>query len=558
MKRRTFLRDTLLTSTGIALIPTIVRGETNLFSLNTQNQLLASVNAAAPGQKFEHFWSKCVGAGRANEGLRASWLEQMKLSKDLCGFQYCRFHGLFHNDMFVYREANGKPVFNWQYVDDLFDRMLAIGVKPFVELAFMPKDLASDETSLQFWWKGQTSPPKDYAKWGELVSEFTKHCIARYGLPEVKTWYFEVWNEPNLKAFWNGTKSQYFELYKSSAMAIKAIDKSLRVGGPATSNFVPDDRFDGEIEDKTKHKTHTVKDLNTLEWKGVWIKDFINYCSKENLPLDFISTHPYPTDWALDPGTKKGGQGVRKVDATKEDLTWLKNTIAQSPYPKAEIHLTEWSSSPSPRDPAHDSLQAAAFIIKTNLDSIGIVDSLAYWTFTDVFEEGGAGNSIFHGGFGLINYQGIVKPSFHGYRMLNALGDEILKREDGLIVTRNSKTKKISALIYHYPQEMKNTIGGKSVEIELNTGTPKKVSLSLSGLKISAGVTAEFLNIDSGFAYPLWKKMGSPEPPSREQTKQLKQTAMNLKQEKFKADIKGNLKFEKKLDPWTCVLIREV
>ncbi|MBC7886977.1 MAG: hypothetical protein H7Z13_03755 [Ferruginibacter sp.] len=534
------------------MVPSILNAE-NWFAAN---DLRASISARAKGEIFAHFWSKCVGAGRANEGLRASWLEQLKLAKQHCGFEYCRFHGLFHDDMFVYREVNGAPAFNWQYIDDLFDRMLEIGVKPFVELAFMPKAMASTEKT-QFWWKGNVAPPNDYAKWGALVTAFTNHCISRYGLAEVKTWYFEVWNEPDLGAFWDGTKTQYFELYKASANAIKAIDAGLRVGGPATSNFVPDDRFDGEREDKTKHKTLTVKDINTLEWKGVWIQDFINYCTKENLPVDFISTHPYPTDWALDPETKKGAGRVRRVGSTAEDLAWMRKTIAESPYPKAELHCTEWSSSPSPRDTTHDSLQAATYVIKANVESIGLTDSLSYWTFTDVFEEGGAGNTIFHGGFGLINYQGIAKPTFHAYRMLNALGDELLYKEDGMIVTRHSRSQKITALLFHYPSERKSVVDG-NVEEVLNTGTPRKFILKINDAKPFSNFNIETLNRNNGFAYPKWKAMGSPEPPTREQTKQLKAAAFATKKEKAKADAKGALQWERILQPWHCVLIQAV
>ncbi|HYO20891.1 MAG TPA: hypothetical protein VER36_00710, partial [Flavisolibacter sp.] len=243
MQRRNFLRDSLLTSTGVLLVPALLKAESWLPStaFNTP------INARAKGEAFKHFWSKCAGAGRACEGLRAGWLEQLKLAKEHCGFEYLRFHGLFHDDMFVYKEVNGNPVYNWQYIDELFDRMLEIGIKPFVELGFMPKALASGERT-QFWWKGNVSAPSDYNKWATLVGEFTKHCMSRYGLPEVKTWYFEVWNEPNLRAFWDASKSEYFQLYKVSVNAIKAIDKNLRVGGPATSNFVPDERFDGDIE----------------------------------------------------------------------------------------------------------------------------------------------------------------------------------------------------------------------------------------------------------------------------------------------------------------------
>ncbi len=550
MKRRDFVKQSLLTTTGIVFTSNLLKAE------NLAPDLSFLINAKDKGTPYAKFWSKCVGAGRANEGLRAGWLEQLALVKKHCGFEYCRFHGLFHEDMCVYKEVNGKAIYNWQYIDELFDRMLEIGVKPFVELGFVPKDMASTEAR-QFWWKGYVSPPKDLSKWANLVSEFTKHCIQRYGLNEVKTWYFEVWNEPDLRGFWDGTKSQYFELYRSSVTAIKAIDKDLRVGGPSTSNFVPDERFDGEVEDKTKHKTLTVKDINTLEWRGVWIKDFLSFCEKNHLPVDFISTHPYPTDWALDPETKKGAGRVRHVNATQEDLKWLQKTIAESAYPHVELHCTEWSSSPSPRDTTHDSLQAATYVIKANIDAIGLTDSLSYWTFTDIFEEKGAGDTIWHGGFGMINYQGIVKPTFHAYRMLNQLGNEILHKEEGLIVTRHSKSGKIRALFYHYPFERKDVVDG-NVEEVLNTGTPRNVALTIKGLKSNAAVSVETLDKTHGFAYKKWQEMGSPQFPTREQTNTLKLQAFDTKKEKLQGSTNGTVVFKKTLQPWDCVLIQEM
>ena len=217
-----------------------------------------NVSAKAAGKKLPHSWSVCVRAGRANEGLRANWLEHLDLAVRTCGFQYVHFHGLFHDDMFVYRERNGVVVYNWQYIDELFDRLLGMGIRPFVELGFCPGDLASSP-NVCFWWKGHSSPPKDLGKWADLVEQFLRHCIGRYGEAEVRRWYFEVWNEPNLQYFFDGTRTQYFELYAVTARTIKKVDPLLRVGGPATCNFVADERFAGEKEDHSATRAITLK-----------------------------------------------------------------------------------------------------------------------------------------------------------------------------------------------------------------------------------------------------------------------------------------------------------
>ena len=561
MERRKFIKQSaVIIPVGFGL-QSIQPGHSLLNFINsTENKpesLSLAVSAKANGQKLEHYWSKCVGAGRANEGLRTNWLEHLALVHKECGFQYLRFHGLFHDDMFVYREESGNPVFNWQYIDELFDRMLGIGVRPFVELGFFPKAMSDEPTC--FWWGGHGTPPEDFSKWKLLVENFVKHCLARYGADEVHQWYFEVWNEPNLGGFWNGTQAQYFELYKTTALAIKAIDPTLRVGGPATSSYHPDEAVYERLKSK---KEVTAEDFIGIECKGPWIEDFLAYCATENLPVDFVSSHPYPTSYPID----SAGNGIeisRPVTCTYTDIQWLRKAIARSTYANAEIHLTEWSSSPSPRDYTHDYLQAATYIVKVNLDCEGLANSLSYWIFTDVIEEGGAGDSIFHGGFGLINFQGIVKPAFHAYRMLHQLGDEELKKEEGMVVTRDSNTGKISALLYHYPAEVIAAVplskGSRDIaEKTLATGSPKKYALKISDLKPNTKFEIEILDQEHAFALRDWQKMGSPEPPTREQTEHLQGKAFTTAKTDVYADEKGSLSWNTILSPWAVVLLKEL
>ena len=519
-----------------------------------------TVSAKAEGGPLPHFWNVCVGAGRANEGLRANWLEHLKLARTECDFKYVRFHGLFHDDMFVCRKESGRLIYNFQYIDELFDRMLDLGVRPFVELGFCPSCIAT-EHGTTMWWKGHGSPPKDYAQWADLVDRFVQHCLARYGLDEVRCWYFEVWNEPNLDPFFRGTRSQYFELYRTSVNVIKAIDSQLKVGGPATSNFVPDGRFDGEKEDVSRQILHSVSDINVLEWKAVWVEAFLVFCAKEKLPVDFLSTHPYPTDFALDGHGECKGRS-RSVNSTRDDLRWLRRVIDASPFPKAEIHLTEWSSSPSSRDPSHDHLPAAAFIVKTNLDSRRLVDSVSYWVFTDVFEEAGAGDTIFHGGFGLINFQGIVKPAFHAYRFLASLGDQELVASDGLFVSRHSRDGAITALAYNYPDEYSQAVAmvktPEEAEAVAALGSPKTLAMWVSDLKPGAVFMIETLDRQHGFALETWKQIGAPEPPTRQQIQILRESAIALKKEFITVGRDGTLAIELTLAPWSIARITEV
>ncbi|TWW00780.1 GH39 family glycosyl hydrolase [Chitinophaga pinensis] len=546
MERRKFLKQAIVSAAGSALIPGIVAGR----SLWEEQPPLI-IDTKVQGRTFSHLWSKCVGAGRAGEVLRAGspWLEHLQFGQKHCGFQYCRLHGIFHDDMSVYQGG----VYNWLRVDDVINKMLKAGVKPFVELSFFPKEIAGG-TSTAYWWKANVSPPGDFSKWSQLVTNFAKHCIEKFGIAEVSSWYFEVWNEPNVRTTWDGSKSQYFAMYKATAQALKTVSPQLRVGGPATSNFVGDGRFDGEAEDKSKISV-TAGDPEALKWKGVWIEDFLEYCKQQQLPVDFVSTHPYPTDIPFN-----NGKGMlRGVDATLKDLQWLRAVVDKSAFPKAEIHLSEWGTSSSARDAMHDALPTTAYIVKANVDCIGLADGMAYWNLTDSGEEG-SGAQSFSGGNGLLNYQGIAKPSFHAYRMLHTLGDELLYNKDGIVVTRHKASQRLTAIVYNYPSTMKTVppFGDTDVvESALKQGEPRDFNFKLLNTNKDARFNVEILDRENGNALNALKQAGNPDALAGEQLRLMQLRAMAVREEQVLSNNMGVLLIGKTLQPWDVMLIDE-
>jgi xylan 1,4-beta-xylosidase len=380
-------------------------------SRSTTAQSLPSVSSTAPLRliaadysrvkgKHDKFFRQVVGAGRAAEGLRADWQRDLDVVHRECGFKYIRFHGLLQDEMGVYSEGKGgQPIYNFQYVDALYDAILKVGMKPFVELSFMPQALASGNKFV-FWWKGNITPPKDYGKWERLIETLIRHWTARYGVDEVKQWYFEVWNEPNLDFFWSSNQAEYFKLYAVTARAIKSVSADYRVGGPATAG------------------------------RG-WITETINFTTQNCTPLDFITTHDYGVS-----GRGFDENGVQQLylitepEAITAGVRDVRAQIKSSSQPDLPLHYTEWSTSYSPRDPVHDSYISAPYILSKLKGSEGYADSMSYWTFTDIFEENGPVPSPFHGGFGLLNFQGLRKPSFYAYQFLNRLGDVELISDD--------------------------------------------------------------------------------------------------------------------------------
>ena len=366
-------------------------------------------------------FKECVGAGRANEGLRADWQDQLREVQRECGFKYIRMHGLLTDDMGVYKEdKHGNPIYNWQYVDRLYDFLLSIDIKPFVELSFMPDALASGNRTI-FWWKGNVTPPKSYDKWADLIRHLVTHFQERYGQDEVKTWFFEVWNEPDLHdGFWTGTKEDYFKLYTVTARAIKSVSPDYRVGGPATAI-------------------------------GQWDESFINYCHSNNVPLDFVSSHTY--------GVKSGyldatGQRGTVIDSNPNSvigrMVGERKMIDHSPMPKLPLYFTEWSSAYTPTDFMHDTYQQAAFILSKVKGAYQSVNAMSYWTFTDIFEENGPRMTPFHGGFGMINYEDLKKPAFYAFKFLNKLGPTELVDTDPASWVCKSPDGCVQALFWDY------------------------------------------------------------------------------------------------------------
>jgi xylan 1,4-beta-xylosidase len=440
----------------------------------------------------DRFPQLVVGAGRAAEGLRADWQRDLALVHRECGFEYVRFHGLLQDESGVYSEdRHGKAVYNFQYIDAVYDAILNAGMRPFVEFGFMPQKLASGEKTI-FWWKGNITPPRDYAKWEALIRTLVEHWTNRYGRDEVRRWYFEVWNEPNLKdLFWSGDREEYFRLYDVTVRAVKSVSPDYRVGGPATAG-------------------------------RAWISEMIAHAAKSRVPLDFITTHDYGVrGGALD---AEGTQQLfldPSLDAIISGVRDVRAQIQQSAMPTLPLHYTEWSTSYSPRDPVHDTYLSAAYIVSRLKGIEGHAESMSYWTFTDIFEENGPVPSPFHGGFGLINFQGLRKPSFYAYKFLNALGSEELVSSDSESwATRGGRGVQLLFWNYTPPQTkesdqvyFKRELPSQSignVRVSLNGLTPGRYSLNV--YKIGYAVND---------VYTDYLRMGSPPSLTREQVRSL-------------------------------------
>ncbi|HLP02078.1 MAG TPA: hypothetical protein VK163_08630 [Opitutaceae bacterium] len=472
----------------------------------------------------------CVGAGRANEGLRADWQRQLRFVREQCGFRYIRFHGLFCDDMGVYQEdRQGRPIYNWQYIDELFDFLQSIGMKPFLELGFMPTALASGPQTI-FWWRGNVTPPKDYAKWEAFITAFTRHVTERYGADEVRSWYFEVWNEPNLTGFWIGTtggktdaefapiaRAEYLRLYESTVRGVKAVDASYRVGGPATAG-------------------------------SGWIDETLAHCAERKLPLDFISTHEYATmSGYLDEHGNTGTVLSPDRNAITSSVRATREKMAKSPFAAAELHYTEWSASYTPSDPVHDSYHSAAFILDKMKNIGATAQSMSYWTFTDIFEEAGPRMTPFHGGFGLLNYQDLPKPAFFAYQFLHRLGGTELKCDDPAAFVARDDAGGAQALFWDFTITHPGpSVNNQEYYLRDNPAAPKgQVALKLAGLKPGRyELRATKVGYRANDVQAAYRDLGSPAQLTRAQVAQLRQAATGAPELTSKVKVGKDGRFE--------------
>jgi len=481
----------------LSILPSVIAQQVNKKSKTSEIvQRTIHVDYTSEKGLLNTMFKECIGAGRANEGLRADWQQQLMFVKKECDFKYIRMHGLLCDDMGVYREDNkGNAEYNFQYIDALYDFLLSIGIRPFVELSFMPSALASGNETI-FWWRGNVTPPKDYKKWEDLISNLVQHFTDRYGAEEVKHWYFEVWNEPNLSpGFWSGTQQDYFKLYEYTAKAVKSVNVDYKVGGPATAG-------------------------------AAWVPDMISYCSKNKLPLDFISTHSYGVKQGyLDEYGNSGTILSKDPMSVSGDVLNSRKQIAESSMPNLELHYTEWSASYTPADPIHDSYHEAAYILE-KLKQVGdAVNSMSYWVFTDIFEEAGPRFTPFHGGFGLLTIQGINKPAFYAYNYLNKLGKTELTNMDSRSWACKNDDGSVQLLFWDFT----NTHPGDSVNNQ-------EYYIRDLPSKLKGKVKVEISNIPAGQyrleiykvgyhvndTYSTYLDMGKPHQLSREQVNEIK------------------------------------
>lgn len=497
MMRRTSLRLAAFTI-AIVLGP----------SLPAFAQETIEIDAQAAAKPFPHFWEQMFGSGRAILSLRESYREDVRAVKKVADFRYVRFHAIFHDEVGVYNEdEHGNPVYNFAYVDQIYDGLLKNGVRPFVEISFMPKKLAFNPDALHpFWYKQNVSPAKSMERWDDLIKHFGQHLVDRYGVDEVAQWYFEVWNEPNID-FWNGIPrdKSYFELYAHTARVLKQVNARLRVGGPATA-------------------------------AAHWVPEFLKYMAQNHIPVDFVSTHGYADDTPEDMlGTN---EDIPMDERVCRAVAKVRGEIKSSATPNLPLFWTEWNVQGMKE--SRDTMFVGPGVANTVRQCDGMSEMMSFWTFSDVFEEGGPIPKPFRGEFGLRAKGGINKPSYYAWGLLHQLGDQRISNDAKDAIVTKTTDGGLAVVVWNLVDPDQH-------------GETRTVRLSLSHVPPNARVTMERVDEEHGNVLKRYEAMGSPVDPTAAQVEQLnRETALPAPEE---TKLQSG-KLELKLTPNALVLVK--
>ena len=439
---------------------------------------------------FRKTWGAVGNVDQFRWFSRADVLEHLRIARDELGVRHVRAVAMYSPEMRVLDyslpewrtpRAEKSMKANWQMVDINIENLLAMGLKPIYTTCFTPKGMSDDPAAC---WpdKNSVGMPRDLAAWQEFVSGGIRHHIARFGIEEVRSWYFECWNEPNLGGFFSGTKEDFFKLWSATWHAVKSVDPSLRFGGPSTA-------------------------------RGEWMTDFLDFTTQDGTPPDYLITHVYNNDSESSPLSPFDGPASYKVKDSPHFasgvIRGLRKELDARGW-KGEVHWNEWGRSWFPHDPLKETALDAAFIVKTMAESSQDADAFAFWCLSDIYDQCGFQSSEFQANYGMLSLHGLRKPAWMAHLLLNRLGPERVSASGGdeltgIVASRDGEN--VAALVYAYPEKH----DGGSSPVTVRVAWP-------FGLPVLTRLGAKENNIVS-----TWRGMGAPDYPTLNELSRLRE-----------------------------------
>ncbi|MDF2653765.1 MAG: hypothetical protein K0R19_239 [Bacillota bacterium] len=466
-------------------------------SRRAQNRQIR-VDAAVRGRPLRHTWRRLVNIGYARDGLVASVQEQLRRAQEEIGFEYLRFHGIFDEDMHVYREThNGIPEINFTYIDLLFDFIQSIGLTPYVELSYMPNKLAKEKLCF-FDRPTNISIAEEQGKWTALIRETLRHFISRYGLENVLKWRFTTMGI-HFAMLSHISYAEYYLHYSVTRDAVKSIDDRFLFGGPGG--------------------------FASAVWDNECMRHFLDFAAENNCLPDFFCTQCYPhrsiehdgefMDFTVSQASSPSVLS-RDESFTRTLLHDFRALLAEYGLGNTEIWLEEWNSTLWQRDLSSDTCYKAAWLFKNIGENYDRAEAFGYWLLTDFIEERASLGSVFHGGYGLFTYNGISKSGWQAMTLLRQMGDTMLAEGDGWFVTRSRRSIQIFLSHYcHYDNlyRYRYHVLDKAEDAYRVFVEKEDLRFTMNLEKLEAGdyiMRKYAINRENGSSFDQWMKAGQP------------------------------------------------
>ncbi len=472
------------------------------------NYLIPTRNIPAKKRKEKRF----IGVSRAKELLYQPVRAQLSEVQQRMHFDYIKMHSLFEDGLYVYSENQlGKPVYNFNLLDQILDFLVSIRLKPLLQLSFMPYALAADKSRRMFSDNIIVSEPEDMEKWKSLVHHFTIHLLERYSLDVVKTWLFSVWNEPGTanQLFGFNTDEIYYYLYKASYDTVKNISEELRFGGPAAFSAY------GKNDD--------------------WLIHFLLYAAGNECKPDFVTIHFYDIDLSDHFFMNKVYENELWLSTNKHSfslyLDQLQEQLDLAGYTDVPFYITEWNSTTSHNDLLSDTCFKSTYVVKNMLEVLEKTNGICYWLLTDLHEENTLSPRIFHGGLGMYTFNNIKKPVYYALDFLYRLNTDLIYKDDGIAVSSVSDGYVILLYNYHhFSSTYAKDFGINTTYTDRYSVFPNKrkknVTVQFPELSGSYYVIQEYVNCYNGSSFDQLVKMGAIEPLSQTETEYLQQISV--------------------------------
>lgn len=515
---------------------------------NTEIYEIESIDTSTKGVHLKHTFKTLIGIGKAKNILISENQHMLKEIQNDIGFKYIRFHGLLDDEMMFYSEnEDGNPELCFTYIDLVIDFLLSINMKPFIELSFMPKDLAVDPSRTMFFIPSVISLPKSMDKWNYAIEMLIKHFISRYGRNEVESWPFFLWNEPDLtKMFGFQNRYDFFDFYKETYNTIKKVSSLISFGSSPVFSY-------------------------TLAGSNDWIDTFMDYCKLNDCLPDFINMHFYPIDLSgQDPTTiskevhtkmRKSLVYMESENALKESILRVKNRIKTKNWNTDKIFLIGWNSSISHDELLNDTVYKSAYIAKNILENYDTLESFGYWQVSDFTEEVKIKNQLYHGGQGLFTYNRIKKSHYYIFQMLSKLGDKLINKGDKFFITTDGTN--IQIILYNYEHYSKLYASGEIFDLTFtNRYTPFSKHSSLKVVlplrKLSENkyqLTETIINKKYGSSFDKWLELGGLPLENLQDIEYLKSASLPRIQKKIVSPENNILTITAELEPLEVRLI---